>query len=293
MSIRPVRSIFHMRLPIAVLAASLAAPLPLAYAANLGNALSPPPSVDAIEGAAARLTGQQARYTLHLDHAGGNSDIVAARGTMSYRVSDACTGWASEQRLDMTLTNRDGTDVKMVSDYATWESKNGLAMNFHMRQLTDNAVTEDISGDSTLQKLGGTGEIHYESPEPKTIPLPTGTLFPTTHTAMIIAAAEAGRRFVAVPLFDGTGPDGAQDSFVLIENWDKPKPTRFPALSPLPNGYVHVSFFSRSPATMLPDYEVGMRYWTNGVADDLRMDFGDFVMDGKLDTLTVPPGPHC
>jgi hypothetical protein len=34
---------------------------------------------------------------------------------------------------------------------------------------------------------------------------------------------------------------------------------------------------------------VGMRYGENGVADDLQMDFGDFVMDAKLSELTPLP----
>jgi len=35
-----------------------------------------------------------------------------------------------------------------------------------------------------------------------------------------------------------------------------------------------------------------MRYWANGIADGLTMDFGDFVMDGKLDQLVVAK-PGC
>ena len=32
-----------------------------------------------------------------------------------------------------------------------------------------------------------------------------------------------------------------------------------------------------------------MRYWENGVADDLRMDFGDFVMNAKMTNLAPQP----
>ena len=41
---------------------------------------------------------------------------------------------------------------------------------------------------------------------------------------------------------------------------------------------------------MQPTYEVAMRYWENGVADDLKMDFGDFVMDAKMKEFA--PQPH-
>ena len=42
---------------------------------------------------------------------------------MGYEVIDACDGWAVRQRLSMTLTNSEGQDIQMVSDYATWESR--------------------------------------------------------------------------------------------------------------------------------------------------------------------------
>jgi hypothetical protein len=281
-----------MRLHPAVLATLLLCALPAARAVALGTGGSAPPPVAAIEAAATRLTGQDATYALHLERARGDN-VVGAQGSMTYKVDDLCHAWASQQRLEMTLTNSDGTDVKTVSDYATWESKDGRRMNFHLRQTTDGAVTTEVGGTASLARLGGTGEIHYTAPETTIMKLPPGTLFPTTHTAMIIAAAESGQRFVAVPLFDGTGADGAQDTFVLAEAWDPPKPDRFAPLAAQPSGHVHVAFFSRKPSALMPDYEVGMRYWQGGVADDLRMDFGDFVMDGKLEKLSVPPPPHC
>ena len=35
-----------------------------------------------------------------------------------------------------------------------------------------------------------------------------------------------------------------------------------------------------------------MKYWANGVSDELQMDFTDFVMRGKLSEFT-PLEPHC
>ncbi len=67
---------------------------------------------------------------------------------MGYEVIDACDGWAVRQRLAMTLTNTDGQDIQMVSDYATWESKDGLKFRFHMKQTTDSAVTSQTDGDA-------------------------------------------------------------------------------------------------------------------------------------------------
>ena len=104
--------------------------------------------------------------------------MTAAHGTMAYEVTDACDGWATRQRLAMTITNTDGQDIEMVSDYATWESKDGLSMRFRMRQTTDTAVTEQTEGTATLDSPGGAGSIHYTVPADKTVPMPAGTLFP-------------------------------------------------------------------------------------------------------------------
>jgi hypothetical protein len=237
------------------------------------------------------LASHRAHYKLALDSARG--DISGATGTMSYEVTDACEGgWATRQRLDMVVTNSDGQDVHMVSDYATLEAKDGHRMEFHMRQTTDTAVTSQVDGVATLESTGGVGEAHYTSPQDKTVKLPAGTLFPTPHTEALINAASSGKKFFAVPLFDGTGEDGAQDTFVTIANWTGPSPAPEPALAALPSGRVHIAFFDRTKGASTPDYAVGMRYWANGVSDALSMDFGDFVMKGAMDEFKLVPS-HC
>jgi hypothetical protein len=63
-------------------------------------------------------------------------------------------------------------------------------------------------------------------------------------------------------------------------------------LAKLPSGRVRIAFFDKEQGKQQPDYEVSMRYFANGVADGLSMDFGDFVMSGKLDTLKIAK-PGC
>ena len=238
-----------------------------------------------------QLAAHRATYTLSLDNNRGG-DVSGVGGTMAYEVTDACDGWAVRQRLDMTLSNRDGQDIHMVSDYLTWESKDGTDLRFHMKQSTDTAVTEQVEGEAHLPAGGEAGQVHYTMPADKTLPLPKGTLFPMAHTAAIITAAEAGKKFLTLPLFDGTGADGAQNTSVFISSWTGPSAAPYPELAELPSGRVRVAFFSRTKDAQSPDYEVGMRYWSNGVADGLNMDFSDFVVNGKLATFTIP-APHC
>jgi hypothetical protein len=240
---------------------------------------------------AVELAAHQASYKLSLESARGG-DVTSGAGTMTYEVIDACDGWAVRQRLLMKLTNRDGQDIEMVSDYTTFESKDGLSLRFRMRQTTEQAVTSEVAGDATLTKAGGPGTVTYTLPEKVTKELPAGTVFPSAHTEAFLDAAQAGKKFVALPLFDGTGPSGAQDSSVVITGWNQPAETKWAPLASLPSGRVRIAFFDRDQGKPQPDYEVSMRYYANGVADSLSMDFGDFVMGGKLESLKIAK-PGC
>lgn len=247
------------------------------------------------------MAAHRALYELTLDSA-RSEDVAAARGTMAYDVADACDGWATRQRLDLTVTNRDGQDIHMVSDYTTWESKDGLSMRFRMKQTTDDAVSDQAEGDAHLDSRGGAGTIHYTVPEEKDLAMPRGTLFPMTHTEAILDGASEGKKFLSLPLFDGTGSKGAQDTSVVVLGWSPPGAAPYPALEGLPSGRVHIAFFDRavpgaaeaggSKPAGSPDYEVSMKYWANGVADGLHMNFSDFVMNGRLKEFALQ-APHC
>jgi hypothetical protein len=237
----------------------------------------------------AALIAHRALYNLTMATA-KSGDVIAARGTMGYEVTDACDGWAVRQRLRMTITNTEGQDIEMASDYTTWESKDGLKFRYHMRQTTDTAVTSQTDGDAYLEKTGGIGQAKYSSPHETISPLPEGTLFPMAHTAAIIQAARDKKHFLSLPLFDGTDENGVEDSFIIVLDWKPPMQTKWAALTPLASTRVHLSFFDHGPGGMQPTYEVSMRYWENGVADDMKMDFGDFVMDAKLKEFA--PQPH-
>jgi hypothetical protein len=219
--------------------------------------------------------------------------VLAARGNLTYDIADGCTGWTTSQHLLIHMTDRDGRDVTMVSDYATFETKDGTHLNFHARQMTDSATTEVLDGTAVLDRSGGHGHADYAGPERRRVALPPGTMLPNAHTAAILQAGHAGKRFLSMPLFDGTGADGAQDTFVTIEGWRPPRTEKWSVLSDVPSGRVHVAFFDRDETSEEPDYEIGMRYFDNGVSDDLAMNFGDFVMAGKLTEFEPSRAPRC
>ena len=241
------------------------------------------------------MVGHRAAYRLTLDKVRDNSDIARAEGVMLYEVVDSCDGWATRQRFQLRLTDRDGQEVETASDYSTFETKDGKRIRFSLTQTSQGAVSQRVAGEAEVTPEGGMAR--YTEPEAKQEPLPKGTLLPMLHTIRSLAAARAGTRLMVVPLFDGTSADGAQDTTTVISAWTPPQPNgRFPDLAKLGSARMRVAFFDRKDdgsggGASAPDYEVGLRYFENGVADEMSMDFGEFSVNGALQELSILPNP--
>ncbi|MCU0986447.1 MAG: cell envelope integrity EipB family protein [Acetobacteraceae bacterium] len=240
--------------------------------------------------AAAELASHRAAYRLSLDAARAAAGIESAQGAMLFEVVDQCDAWTSQQRFTLAVTARDGTTTERQSDYVTWEAKDGRSMRFRLRQIVDGQLAQVIVGEARLEANGSGGVVRYREPAEVEVPLPPGTLFPMVHSLKILEAARAGQRSLAAPLFDGTSEDGAMESNSAIIGRIGPEEVRFPALSPLASWRFRIAFFEPTNSSGSPDYEVGIRYWENGIADELKMDFGDFVVDGRIETLEIIPG---
>ena len=274
----------------ATLVLGLAAPAPsLAQAPAAPSAGDAPAAVVPAQGAAA-MAAHRAAYRLVLDRARPDGQVSTASGAMLFEVRDACDGWTTRQRLSLRINDRAGDTVETASDYSTWESKDGRRLRFTLTQSAQGAVTQRISGEATLDGDKG-GTVSYEQPETQQVTLPPGTLLPMAHTIRTLALAQAGDKMLVTPLFDGTSDDGAQDSTTLLQAWTPaPGTARYPLLA-LPSARMRIAFFNRGSAAGAgtPEYEVGLRYYANGVADEMKMDFGDFVLDGKLEELEALP----
>jgi hypothetical protein len=269
----------------AALALSLAVP---AHAAGPSHGVS----AEALAAGIARMVAHRAAYRLDLGEA-RNSGIGAVRGAMVFDVADACEGWATRQRMTMTVVDRDGQAVETVSDYNTYEAKDNSALRFSLTQTTEGAVSQRVAGEATL-KNDGTGRVVFSEPSGEQQDLPEGTILPMRHTILSVEAARAGRRLLASPLLDGTTAEGVQDTTTIMSAWQPAQgQPQFPLLANQASGRMRIAFFERGAATSgasQPEYEVGLRYFENGVADEIVMDFGEFSVTARLLELQPLPG---
>ncbi len=244
---------------------------------------------------AAEIAPHRALYSMTLGSARNDSGVVDARGTMDYEWGETCEGWTIEQRYRLKMRYGETPDVDIVSSFVTWESKDGLRYRFNQKQSRNGEVDQDIRGEARLDASGKGGIAEFVKPQPQTLKLEPGVLFPSTHTMLLIDKAHEGENFVSRHVFDGATDENA----VQISAAIGVKVTADPAaakLTPLlqRSGWrVRLAFFPVDAAVDRPDYELGMRLLDNGVSQDMVIDYGEYSIRAKLDDIEPLTKPNC
>ena len=265
----------------------------LAFAGSGGEVAAGPIALE--------LMPHRAIYDMSLASTKLGGGVTAASGAMTYKFGDSCDGWTVENKTVLTFAYSDGAPVATTWDFVTWESKDGLHYRFRVRSTRDGVVNEDIDGVANLDGLGKGGVAKFSLPEPKVMRLPKGTLFPTEHTIRLLETAEKGGRSIERILFDGTGTDGPFDVNAVIgklspansNNGMSSDPVVSPAMLSAPSWPMQMAFYLRGSKDPTPDYEVALRYYLNGVADEVLQSFGNFSLKGRLQKLEPLPRPDC
>lgn len=244
----------------------------------------------------------RAEYAMSLNSTKMSGGVTSATGKMSYRFADSCDGWTVENKTAVTYAYADGAPVATTWDYVTWELKDGLRFRFRVRSTRDGNVSEEIAGSAELDGRGKGGTVKFTQPEQKTLGLPAGTLFPTEHTRRLLEAAEKGGHVLAKVVFDGTDADGPFNVTGVVtrlapanSNSDPAanKPGVNASLLSAPSWVMQLAFFPVGSSDAEPDYEIGLRYYLNGVADEMIQSYGDFTLKASLEKLEPLPKPDC
>ncbi len=265
---------------------------------------------------AGELAPYRALYHLSLASAKSGSGVVAAGGAVLDEWGETCDGWTEQERFLMRLQYGEQPDEKIRSNLVSWEAKNGLRYRFderrensgeEARQPSDgdggqhgpSNTLEEIRGEAKLDGPGKGGTAEFTRPEATTLTLPSGVLFPTEHTLVLIARAKAGDRLVTRQLFDGSDVANAAQTTAFIGPKIAPPAGKAAvgAKSPLldrPSWRVRLAFFPPSSgADGLPDYEETIQLLDNGVVGEMLFDYGDYVIRAKLDDIEALPRPNC
>ena len=194
----------------------------------------------------------------------------------------------------MAMTDKRGRQTVIDVRSSTWEGGSADRFRFHSTKYVNEKVDDVISGRAERKPDDNAVMVQLTKPTQSEHKLANDIMFPTEHTFAVLAAARRGETLVQADLFDGTD-DGAK-VFALTAVLGKGTPPGEGAtlakvengevLDGLPSWPVSLSYYDKDAGEgALPSYELDFRLYGNGVHRNLRLNYGKFVVGGKMASL--------
>lgn len=244
--------------------------------------------------AAVGVMPHRALYDVSLDHVSADSGLTNVSGTMLFDWGDACDAWTIQQKIKLLFVDRDREDIEVDSASMMWESKDGKRYHFSLRHLINGEEDERYIGRADIDKTGG--QAHYSVPQDKEpMKLAEWTVFPATHAKLILEHAEKGDNFFSLPVFDGADEAGYVDVSAFIGEVRNVDIKSFPKNELIQKKIwpVRLAFFKPNDQIGVPDYEMDLELQSNGVAQSIVIDYGDFRIKGRLISLEKQETSWC
>ena len=241
---------------------------------------------------AAEIVSHRAIYLLTLGSSSSASGIFDARGTMAIEWAASCEGWTVQQRITLKLISNDNREIDADTGFTSWESSDGLKYRFSLRSTRNGELDEELRGHAQLSRPGGPGKAEFITPPDIRMDLPPGAIFPTEHTVLLIERAEAGDLSLLRVVFDGATKEGAAEVNAFIGRPLPPVETHS-AIAGRVSWPVRLAYFDLSSDALEPHYELSVRLFDNGIAEELVMDYGDFTVNADINQIEPLAEPEC
>ncbi|MGV1757699.1 cell envelope integrity EipB family protein [Rhizobium sp. P44RR-XXIV] len=243
------------------------------------------------------LIAHRAVYDLELKDATDRSGIAGMFGRMVYEFEGSdCAGFTTNFRF---VTQIDTGDSTRVSDQqtTTFEDLAKRVFRFETKSYTDSQLDKDVRGAATDDQKGI--KVDLTQPHSKQVEL-IQSRFPTEHMLDIIQNAKIGKKFFEAQVFDGSD-DGDKPLIATTvvgkqetPAKDDPDADKAGAFAKTAFWPVTVAYFNeKSTGDAMPVYRMSFKLYENGITRDLTMDYGDFVLTGKLTKLEVLDNKAC
>jgi hypothetical protein len=249
------------------------------------------------------LAPHRAVYDLTLGDTRGKSSVQAIRGRILYDFSgSACRGYELRFRQVSELDSGEGKTALSDLRSTTWEDGAAKTFRFNLQNSLNDQLVEATEGQA--ERRTDAVAVALAKPEEKAIKLEAQVVFPTEHMRRIIAAARAGKTVLELPVYDGseTGQK-LYDTLTIIGRMiapDQRKPTDAAAgqaaLAELQRWPVTISYFDRDQkknGEQTPVYALSVELYENGISRALLLDYNDFVVTAKLNSLEIQDAAPC
>ncbi|UDF29480.1 UNVERIFIED_ORG: cell envelope integrity EipB family protein [Roseateles sp. XES5] len=246
---------------------------------------------------ASGLAPHRAVYDLQLKDATERSGIAGMYGRMVYEFNGSpCDGYTVSFRF-VTQVNT-GEETRLTDQQTTtYEDLKGGSFRFLTRSFTDEKLDKEVRGTAREEKAGVS--VDLTAPATKQVEL-AASRFPTEHMLEVIEHAKKGERFFESRIYDGSDSgDKTLMTTAVVGKKETPKAgdpdaDKAGTFSKQAFWPVSIAYYNdNSEGDALPVYRMSFKLYENGITRDLTMDYGEFVLSGKLAKLEMFKPQEC
>lgn len=242
------------------------------------------------------LVPHRVAYDLALESNSQMSEAaINMKGRMVYEFTgDACQGYTVNFRFVLETGDNEGNSAITDLRNRNFESGDGRSFDFRSQTFVNEVQTEDVTG--TAVREGDKVNVKLKLTEDTEFTIDKPVIFPTAQLIKTIAEAEKGTAVFSDDIYDGS--DGGQHVFHTSTVIGSPRTTppdeSEKAIADFRRWPVTVSYFGTEAGDdQPPDYSISFDLWENGVSSKMRLDYGDFVLNGKIVHLELLPETAC
>ncbi len=246
---------------------------------------------------AAMLQAHRAVYNLELVEASERSGIVNMYGRMVYEFGgNECEGYKVGFRF-ATKVETSATTKMTDQQTTTLEDIKGGNFDFETKSYTDQVLEKQLNGHA--ERRADTISVDIYSPKARQLEF-ASSRFPTEHMIEVISRAQKGESFFESRIFDGSdGGDkvlftSAVIGKAVLPNAEDSDAIQAGDLGKKPAWPVTIAYFNDGGGKdEVPAYRISFKLHDNGITRALTMDYGDFVLKGRLVELKLLENTNC
>ncbi|WP_164738451.1 cell envelope integrity EipB family protein [Aquabacter cavernae] len=244
------------------------------------------------------LLAHRASYMLGLDASKPSVKLESANGRIDYEIKgDACKGYDVKLHQANEVDTGEGATAKSDMLSTSWEDGDGKSYRFQTVNRTGSRVSSDVA--ATVNRVPDGLSIDVTKPRRELLELKGQILLPTQHVMKVLDAARRNETTLEARVFDGSDDgDKVYDTLAVIGQGTKdarnlPDAAKL-VLSGITYYPVSVSYFDAGSDSQTPAYVMSMTLYENGVIGDMKIDYNDFILRGRIETLeTLPASEGC
>lgn len=238
------------------------------------------------------LQPHRALYRVELADATASMGLSDANGLIGFEWTESCEAYVSSQRFFTRFVTSDGisstSDILLSSE----EAIDGSRFTFDIADRVNGNIVDHVAGDVD------DNIIRYSLPIRQLGDLPSGTIFPSAQSVMLLQSALAGQEYLETRVYDGGEEDEVYDIVSRISGLEgmflpHPDSEGVTQLADLASWAISMSYYTLSNEDGLPHYEVSYRMFSNGIIDELVMDYGEYAFRARLMRLDYLDLPSC